>query len=79
VAAIYQHDSIRKGFIPTSKQIDLFILALYNIDSFREMLLSGKLLSPTSLTPADKIHLMSDEALLLFAIDWLVIQLFEPF
>jgi hypothetical protein len=79
VAAIYQHDSIRKGFIPTSKQIDLFILALYNIDSFREMLLSGKLLSPASLTPADKIHLMSDEALLLFAIDWLVIQLFEPF
>jgi Fe-S-cluster containining protein len=79
VAAIYQHDSIRKGFIPTSKQIDLFILALYNIDSFREMLLSGKLLSLASPTPADKIHLMSDEALLLFAIDWLARQLFEPF
>ena len=34
VATILQHDSIRKGFIPSAKQIDLFILALYNIDSF---------------------------------------------
>jgi hypothetical protein len=79
MAAIYQHDSIRKGFIPTSKQIDLFVLALYNIDIFREMLLSGKLLSPGTLVPKDKSHLMSDEALLLFAIDWVVRQLFEPF
>lgn len=79
VAGIYQHDSIRKGFIPTSKQIDLFILALYNIDSFREMLLSGQLLIPGTLVPEEKSHLMNDEALLLFAIDWVVQQLFEPF
>lgn len=80
VAAIYQHDSIRKGFIPTSKQIDLFTLALYNIDSFKEMLLSGELVSPTALTPKEKSHLMSDdEALLLFAINWIVQQIFEPF
>lgn len=79
VAAIYQHDSIRKGFIPTSKQIDLFILALYNIDTFREMLLSGKLLVPGTGVPEKKSHLMNDEELLLFAIDWVVLQLFEPF
>lgn len=79
VAGIYQHDSIRKGFIPTSKQIDLFILALYNIDNFREMLLSGQLLIPGTLVPEEKSHLMNDEALLLFAIDWVVQQLFEPF
>ena len=79
VAVIYQHDSIRKGFIPTSNQIDLFILALYNIDSFREMLLSGKLLIPGTPVPEDKSHLLNDEALLLFAIDWVVQQLFEPF
>lgn len=79
VARIYQHDSIRKGFIPTSKQIDLFILALYNIDNFREMLLSGQLLIPGTLVPEEKSHLMNDEALLLFAIDWVVQQLFEPF
>jgi hypothetical protein len=79
VAAIYQHDSIRKGFIPTSKQIDLFILALYNIDSFKEKLLSDKLLIPGTLVPEDKSHLKSDEALLFFAIDWVVRQLFEPF
>lgn len=80
VAAIYQHDSIRKGFIPTSKQIDLFILALYNIDSFKEMLMNEELLSPGLLAPEDKNRLMNDdEALLLFAIDWMVQQLFEPF
>lgn len=79
VAAIYQHDSIRKGFIPSSKQIDLFILALYNIDSFREMLLSGKLLRADALGPEDRSHFKNDEALLLFAIDWVSRQLFEPF
>jgi len=78
VAAILQHDSIRKGFIPSAKQIDLFVLALYNIDSFRDLLQNDRL-DAVALTAADKNRLMDDEELLLFAINWLQQQLFTPF
>jgi Fe-S-cluster containining protein len=78
VAGILQHDSIRKGFIPSAKQIDLFVLALYNIDRFRDMLQNNQLDSP-ALGPTDNNGPMNDEELLLFAIDWLGRQLFAPF
>jgi len=78
VAAILQHDSIRKGFIPTTSQIDLFVLALYNIDMFREMLLD-KRLDAINRALTDQNHPMTDEELLLFAINWLAQQLFGPF
>ncbi len=78
LAVILQHDSIRKGFIPSAKQIELFILALYNIDTFREKVLSDQLEAIT-LSPDDKKRLDNDEALLLFGIDWLQQQLFAPF
>ena len=79
VAVILQHDSIRKGFIPSTKQVDLFILALYNIDTFREMLLNDRLDS-TPLTPAEKNRLNNnDEELLVFAIGWLRQQIYAPF
>lgn len=78
VAVILQHDSIRKGFIPSAKQIDLFILALYNIDTFREMVLHDRIDSLT-LTPTEKTGLKNDEKLLLFAVDWVHQQIFAPF
>ncbi len=78
VAEILQHNSIRKGFIPSAKQIDLFILALYDIDAFREMLLNDQL-DAISLTSIEKIVLDDDEKLLLFGIDWLRQQLFTAF
>ena len=78
VAVILQHDAIRKGFIPSAKQVDLFILALYNIDTFREMMLNDQIDSLT-LTPAEKNRLENDEDLLIFAIDWLVKEIFAPF
>jgi len=78
VAVILQHDSIRKGFIPSTKQIELFILTLYNIDTFREMVLNDRIDSIT-LTPTEKSRLNNDEELLLFGIDWLRQQLFAPF
>ncbi len=78
VAGILQHDAIRKGLIPSAKQVDFFVLALYNIDRFREQLLNGQLDSKPFET-IDKIRLMNDEELLLFAIDWLSQQLFAPF
>jgi len=78
VAAILQHEAIRKGFIPSARQIELFVLALYNIDTFRDLLQSDSL-EATALTVADKNRLMDDEELLLFAIDWIRQQLFAPF
>jgi uncharacterized protein len=78
LAVILQHESIRKGFIPSAGQIDLFILALYNIDTFREKLYCGQLGS-SPLTATEKARLQSDEKLFLFAIDWLHQQLFAPF
>lgn len=78
VGAILQHDSIRKGFIPSAKQIDLFVLALYNIDSFRDVVQNDQL-DAVALTPTEKNGLLQDEALLLFAVDWLSRQLFAPF
>jgi Fe-S-cluster containining protein len=78
VAVILQHDSIRKGFIPSSKQVDLFILALYNIDVFREMVFNDRIEAIT-LTQTEKHHLGSDEEMLLFGIDWLSQQLYTSF
>lgn len=78
VATILQHDSIRKGFIPSAKQIDLFVLALYNIDAFRELAQNDQL-DAVALTPAEKNRLLQDEDLLLFTVDWLSRQLFAPF
>lgn len=79
VSVIVQHDSICKGMVLSAKQIDFFILALYNIDSFREMVLNDHLDSVT-LTPSEKNLLkQDDEKLLLFGIDWLGKQLFGPF
>jgi Fe-S-cluster containining protein len=75
VAVILQHDSIRRGFVPSAGQVDLFVLALFNIDTFREMLLSDQLDS-TSLASTDKERLKDDEELLLFSIDWLQRQIF---
>lgn len=78
VGAILQHDLIRKGLIPSAKQIDFFVLALYNIDSFRDVVQNDQL-DAVALTPVEKNRLLQDEALLLFAVDWLSRQLFAPF
>ncbi len=78
VAEILQHDAIRKGLIPSAKQVELFVLSLYDIDRFRELLQSDQL-DPTTLETIDKNRAMKDEELLLFAIDWLSRQLFAPF
>ena len=77
VAAIIQHNSIRSGLVLSAKQIDLFILAMYNIDTFREMIFSGRIDNIT-LTSVEKDRLKhDDEKLLLFGIDWLQQQLFS--
>lgn len=78
VATVLQHNAIQKGFIPSATQIEFFILTLYNIDTFREMVQNDKIESIT-LTPPEKNALQNDEKLLLFGIDWLRKHLFSPF
>lgn len=76
VAQILQHDAIRQGLIPARKDVELFILALYDLDTFRQMLMEDKVES-TMLSRTDKDRLQSDEELLLFAVELLKQQLFR--
>jgi len=70
VAALLQHEKIRQGMQLTKKQIEFFILALYDIDSFRKRLDKGKLPHLDSYSTKKEIC-KDDERLLLFGIDWL--------
>jgi len=76
VASILQHNAIRNGFIPSKKQAALYTLALYDIDTFREKLLSDKIAS-VRLEVSEKEILQDDEQLLLFAIKWLYKELYS--
>lgn len=78
VAEILQNEKIRKGFIPTERQVKNFILALYDIDTFREKLFNGDKELP-ALLDSDRIRLLDDEELLLYAIKWLKQELFGIF
>ncbi len=76
VAQILQHDAIRQGFMPSKKQVGLFTMALYNLDTFRTKLVNNEIKtapSPTGYT----IATMGDEELLYFAISWLKEKLFS--
>lgn len=76
VAAILQHDQIRQGKKLSEKQLDLFTLALYNLDSFRTRLFAGNLPDCPPLDDTTTIRLINDEELLLYGIQWLEKQLF---
>ena len=78
VVQILQHDAIRQGLIPARKDIELFTLALYDLDTFRQMLMRDKVES-TILSQPEKDRLQEDEELLLFAIELLKRQLFGIF
>ncbi|MBW2658739.1 MAG: YkgJ family cysteine cluster protein [Deltaproteobacteria bacterium] len=75
IAPIQQHDKIRQGFIPSREQSELYTLALYNIDTFREKIVSKEIDSPP-LTSQNREQLHDDEQLLLFAVKWLYDKLY---
>ena len=78
LTSIVQHANIRSGAMrPDERQQDLYILSLFNLDHFRELILEGSLPSasqPPSLPFATEVE--RDEAWLIFAIQWLTRQLF---
>lgn len=77
VAVILQHDQIRRGKRLSPEQIDSFLLALYNLDLFRQQLLSGNLTTTAPLDSETRQQLENDEELLLYAINWLRLHLFQ--
>jgi uncharacterized protein len=75
VAVILQHEKIRQGMLLSKGQINDFILSLYDLDTFRKMILTDQL--PHAPLDTDrKQKLEEDEPMLLFAIDWLKNSLF---
>ena len=76
VAALLQHEMIRQGMKLTKEQIKLFVLALYDLDSFRKQLDEGKLPKQEQYS-ANKTACKDDEQLLLFGINWLHGILFQ--
>ncbi|MBA3006184.1 MAG: YkgJ family cysteine cluster protein [Proteobacteria bacterium] len=77
VATLLQHEQIRQGKQLSEQQREQFILALYNLDQFRPLLLAGKLPQTIPLDDTSKARLADDEALLLYAIEWLQKILFR--
>ncbi len=75
-AAILQHEQIRAGKKLSEAQIDQFVLALYNLDTFRRLLFAGELPQSLDFNVAATGQPDTDEELLLYGIQWLEQQLF---
>lgn len=78
VMEILQHEAIRNGFIPSLVDVELFILALYNLDSFRKHLHDDHFMF-IDLKHNERQQLEDDESLLRFGIDMLHKQIFPQF
>lgn len=74
---LLQHQRIREGFRPDRTQLDQFILALYNLDMFRQEVAGGRIGMNRPLTATELQGLAgNDEELLQLAICWLLQEFF---
>lgn len=76
VASLLQHEKIRRGKQLTAEETEFFILALYDLDRFREQLEAGTLPNQEQYS-SHREACTDDERLLLFAVDWLADLLFH--
>ncbi len=75
--AVLHHEKIQKGFRPARAQLDQFILALYNLDMFRQEMGDGRITMRRPLSSAELQGLADDDnKLLLLGIAWLRQELF---
>jgi hypothetical protein len=74
---LLQHPRIHAGFKPTKAQAEQYIMALYNLDTFRQELSTGGIQLNTPLSPMEQQAMQnSDNVLLLIAIRWLIQEYF---
>ncbi len=77
VTRLLQHPRVRRGFRPDRTQLDQYILALYNLDMFRQEMADGRIGMRRSLRPAELQGLAGDdEQLLRLAVRWLMQEFF---
>ncbi len=70
---LMQHPRIHFGFRPSKEQLDQFILALYNLDMFRQEMADGRISLNRPLNATELQALAGDdEELLLLGIRWLM-------
>ena len=69
LTGIVQHPRIRSGMIPTQKQLDTYLLALYNLDLFRPLALTAEItdLATEKAFSPEELTVVSDESLLDFS------------
>ena len=74
---LLQHRQIKQGFHPERAQLDQFILALYNLDMFRQEMADGRISMNRPLTAHELQALAGDdEQLLQLGIQWLLQEYF---
>ncbi len=75
---LLQHEQIRRGFRPNRKQLDEFILALYNLDMFRREMTDGRITMNRPLRVDELQGLAgSDEEMLHLGVNWLLQSYFN--
>lgn len=75
---LLQHPRIHFGFRPSKAQLDQFILALYNLDMFRQEMADGRISMNRPLSTMELQALAgNDEELLLLGIRWLMQEFFS--
>lgn len=78
VLTLLQHERVTKGMHLSQEQIDNFLLALYRLDEFRELVSSPGFQDSFRLTEEEKASVLSDDlSLLRFGIRWLKETLFK--
>lgn len=78
IMSILQHEQIQKGFRPSRQQLDQYILALYNLDLFRQEMSDGRISLRRPLNPHELQGLAgNEEQLLLLGVNWLKQELFN--
>jgi Fe-S-cluster containining protein len=74
---LLQHEQVRQGRKLTPREKELFLMALYDLDTFRDFLQQTDSSGPNTLTPAEMEHLDADDTgLLYFAVRWLGCEIF---
>ena len=77
ILTLLQHEKVQKGFRPTRQQLDQYVMALYNLDLFRQEMSDGRISMNHPLTPAEIQGMAGDEEqLLLLGVSWLKQELF---